>query len=65
MLGMCCAAGSFDRFLNVQISFIILLQIAMCALHASLGLWWRNQRGDNRYYLGLTVQSQVPAMHRT
>ena len=52
-------AGSFDKFLNVQITLIIVLQIVMCALHGSLALWWRNQHADNRYYLATTVQGQV------
>jgi len=56
-------AGSFDKFLNVQITLIIVLQIVMCALHGSLALWWRNQHADNRYYLATTIQGQVrPAM---
>ncbi len=52
-------AGSFDKFLNVQITLIIVLQIVMCALHGSLALWWRNQHADNRYYLATTIQGQV------
>ena len=52
-------AGSFDKFLNVQITLIILLQILMCALHGSLALWWRNQHANNRYYLATTVQGQA------
>lgn len=55
----CRGAGSFDRFLNVQISFIILLQILMCAVHGSLSLWWRNTYGIDHYYLALDVQGQV------
>ena len=57
--GPCHCAGSFDRFLNVQISFIILLQLAMCAVHGSLSLWWRNKYGIQHYYLALDVQGQV------
>lgn len=59
----CRCAGSFDRFLNVQISFIILLQIAMCAVHGSLSLWWRNKYGIEHYYLALDVQGQVRRPH--
>ena len=62
---LCAAAGSFDKFLNIQITLIILLQLAMCALHGSLGLWWRNQHANNRYYLATTVQGQarLPTHH--
>ena len=56
-------AGSFDRFLNVQISFIILLQIVMCVVHGSLSIWWRNKYGLDRYYLALDVQGQVRRRH--
>ena len=52
-------AGSFDRFLNVQICLIILLQIVMCAVHGSIALGWRNRYGVQHYYLALDVTGQV------
>lgn len=54
-----CCAGSFDNFLNIQIVLIILLQLAMCVLHGGLGLWWRSNYGEERYFLALTIEGQV------
>jgi len=50
--------GSFDNFLNIQIVLIILLQLAMCVLHGGLGLWWRSNYGEERYFLALTIEGQ-------
>jgi hypothetical protein len=61
---MLCA-GSFDKFLNIQITLIIILQLLMCALHGSLALWWRNQHGNNRYYLATTITGQVRPLAST
>lgn len=46
--------GSFDRFLNLQISLVILLQLAMCVLLAVLNYVWMKDTGINHPYLALT-----------
>lgn len=46
--------GSFDRFLNLQISLVILLQLAMCILLAVLNYVWMKDTGVNHPYLALT-----------
>lgn len=45
--------GSFDRFLNVQISIIILVQLALCLASALAGYAWRQTAGLKRYYMAL------------
>eukprot|EP00884_Botryococcus_braunii_P002411 jgi/Botrbrau1/12170/Bobra.0186s0078.1 len=50
--------GSYDHFLNFQIAFVIVLQMAMCIFCAVASLVWRNQIGWPRYYLALESQTQ-------
>lgn len=47
-------AGSFDRFLNFQISLVILMQLAMCILLAVLNYVWIQNTGVKHPYLALT-----------
>ncbi|GMH33103.1 hypothetical protein BSKO_00937 [Bryopsis sp. KO-2023] len=44
--------GSFDRFLNVQITVLIVAQIVLCILLAIANAWWREEEGFKRYFLG-------------
>lgn len=46
--------GSFDRFLNLQISLVILLQLAMCILLAVLSYVWIRNTGIDHPYLALS-----------
>ena len=46
--------GSFDRFLNFQISLVILMQLAMCIVLAVLNYVWIKSTGVNHPYLALT-----------
>lgn len=46
--------GSFDRFLNLQISLVICLQLAMCILLAVLNYVWMKDTGINHPYLALS-----------
>lgn len=46
--------GSFDRFLNFQISLVILMQLAMCIVLAVLNYVWIRNTGVNHPYLALT-----------
>jgi phospholipid-transporting ATPase len=50
--------GSFDRFLNLQISLVILLQMAMCLLLAILSYVWIVNQGQDHTYLALNVKVQ-------
>ncbi|CAD7701700.1 unnamed protein product [Ostreobium quekettii] len=45
--------GSFDRFLNIQVYGLIVIQALMCLLLAGGSLIWREEEGKKRYYLGL------------
>lgn len=46
--------GAYDRFLNLQISLVILLQLVLCALFAMGGVLWRNGPGQQRYFLAMS-----------
>ena len=50
--------GSFDRFLNFQISLVILMQLAMCIVLAVLNYVWIKNIGVNHNYLALTFDVQ-------
>ena len=52
-------AGSYDHFLNFQIGFVIILQIAMCIFCAVASYIWRNQLGLNRYHLAMDSYTQA------
>ena len=52
-------AGSYDHFLNFQIGFVIILQIAMCIFCAVASYIWRNGLGFNRYQLAMNSYTQV------
>lgn len=52
-------AGSFDRFLNVQITLVIFLQIAMALFLSIASYIWKVTEGQKHYYLALTVNVQV------
>ncbi|CAK0743492.1 hypothetical protein CVIRNUC_001474 [Coccomyxa viridis] len=45
--------GSYDHFLNFQIGFIIILQLAMCVFCAVAAYIWRNHAGWPRYQLAM------------
>lgn len=45
--------GSYDHFLNFQITFIILLQLAMCIFCAVASYIWRKYAGYPRYQLAM------------
>ena len=48
-----CLVGSYDHFLNFQISFIIMLQLAMCIFCAVGSYIWRKYAGYPRYQLAM------------
>lgn len=48
------AAGSFDRFLNFQITLVIAMQMAMCLFLAVANYIWQRDVGRNHNYLALT-----------
>ena len=52
-------AGSYDRFLNLQIGLIIGMQLLMCLFCSIASLIWRERSGKERYYLGMTEYVQV------
>ena len=52
------AAGAFDTFLNVQITLVLALQMALCLTCALVSLWWRNSAGYARYYLSLDTYNE-------
>ncbi len=58
-------AGSYDRFLNLQIGLIIGMQLLMCLFCSIASLIWRERSGKERYYLGMTeyVQVSVSLLH--
>ncbi|GMH33051.1 hypothetical protein BSKO_00885 [Bryopsis sp. KO-2023] len=47
--------GSFDRFLNIQITLLIIAQILLCLLLAIGNVVWRELEGDKRYFLAFDV----------
>jgi len=51
-------AGSYDHFLNFQIVFIIMLQLAMCIFCAVASYIWRNHSGWPRYQLAMYAYVQ-------
>ena len=44
---LCSCAGSYTRFLNLQVLLIIVLQMLLCAACAGAALAWRNSKGDD------------------
>ena len=52
-------AGSYDRFLNLQIALIIGMQLLMCLFCSLASYIWRERSGKQRYYLGMTDYVQV------
>ena len=44
----CCRAGSYTRFLNLQVILIIMLQMLLCAACAGAALAWREGPGGYR-----------------
>jgi len=50
--------GSFDRFLNLQIALVILMQLLMCLLCAVAGYIWNQQWGLDRPHLALSYPTQ-------
>ncbi len=53
-----CCAGSYDNFLNFQITFIIFLQLAMCIFCSVASYLWRKYAGYPRYFLGFDSSVQ-------
>jgi hypothetical protein len=56
-----CLAGSYDHFLNFQIGFIIILQLAMCVFCAAASYIWRQRAGYPRFQLAMDkyVQARI------
>jgi len=52
-------AGSYTRFLNLQVAVLLALQLTLCAVCAAIAWWWRKHHGDERYHLALTTYNQV------
>ncbi|GAB4813241.1 hypothetical protein N2152v2_000287 [Parachlorella kessleri] len=50
--------GSFDRFLNLQISLVIFMQIAMALFCAIANYIWQKTEGKKHYYLALNYDTQ-------
>lgn len=50
--------GSFDRFLNLQIGLVILMQMSLCLFCAIANYVWQRNVGTNHYYLALNVATQ-------
>ena len=48
--------GSFDRFLNLQITLVIAMQLAMCLFLAVANYIWVKNKGVNHLYLALTYE---------
>ena len=59
MLSRPCAAGSYDHFLNFQIVFVILLQLALCVFCAIASIIWRQLTGIKHYNLALQDNVQA------
>jgi hypothetical protein len=53
------SAGSFDRFLNLQISLVIFMQIAMALFCAIANYIWQKTEGKKHFYLALNYNVQV------
>ena len=54
-----CCAGSFDSFLNVQITLVLVMQLAIC-LGCALGSYgWKMREGLSRYHLALDANTQA------
>ena len=53
------SAGSYDRFLNLQIALIISMQLLMCLFCSLASYIWREHSGKERYYLGMNEYVQV------
>lgn len=56
---MLMLAGSYDRFLNLQIALIITMQLAMCLFCSIASYIWREHSGVQRYHLAMDVYVQV------
>ena len=52
-------AGSYDHFLNFQIVFVILLQLALCVFCAVASYIWREKSGIRHYDLALDADVQA------
>ena len=50
--------GSFDRFLNVQISLLLALQVALCLALALASLAWKTRTGVSRPHLALSSDAE-------
>lgn len=53
------SAGSYDRFLNLQIALIISMQLLMCLFCSVASYIWREHSGKERYHLGMNQYVQV------
>ena len=53
------SAGSYDRFLNLQIALIISMQLLMCLFCSVASYIWREHSGKERYYLGMNEYVEV------
>lgn len=53
------SAGSYTRFLNLQVIIVIILQLLLCACCAAGALAWREQEGELRVP-GLPVPVSSP-----
>lgn len=49
------SAGAFDRFLNVQITLVLVFQLSICIAFAIASWFWRQTRGYDNYYLAMDV----------
>lgn len=49
------SSGSFDRFINLQITIVLVMQMAMCIFCASASQVWRNNNAADHAYLALTI----------
>ena len=49
----CACAGSFDSFLNVQITMVLVAQVSVCLAFALGSYAWRQHQGYDHFYLGL------------
>lgn len=52
------ATGSYDRFLNVMIILVIILQLILCFWQSIASVIFRNDNGMLRYYLALDNSAQ-------
>ena len=58
-------AGSYTRFLNLQVAVLLALQLTLCAVCAAIAWWWRKHHGDHRFHLATTDYNQVSAHRQT